>query len=230
MPTSPVTESWSSITEWLEEHVPSAVEHLQPPASFGAISSLRAGIGRRLPNDLLAWVSVNNGFDERGPFGNVLPTLHTPLPLEKMLPRREMRRGTYANQERPGEQQPAGTPSFEWLDGFLPISDTGTDLDLVVDLRDGDLSGCVGEFDAEAGGFNAPYWLSIAEMLADVAQALTHDRPALVDYARRRKAASPYAKASVCWPYVIEAADDDEYDELHWSHVPLHDQTVTAGE
>jgi hypothetical protein len=183
-------------------------------------------MGRRLPSDVLAWVSVNNGFRSRGPFGSLLPTLHTPLPVEKMLPRREMLRGIWVRQERPGEEEPAGTASFEWLDAFLPISDTGTDVDLVVDLRDGELSGCVGEFDAEAGGLGTPYWMSVAEMLADIAQALTQDRPALVDYARRRQAASPYTKASVYWPSVIEAADDDEYDELRWFRVPLDDQRV----
>jgi cell wall assembly regulator SMI1 len=217
-----VAESWTSITGWLEAHVPEAIEYLQPPAPFGAISSLRAGMGRRLPSDLLAWLGLNNGFKHRGPFGNLLPSLHTPLPVEKMLPRREMLRSISARCARPGEQEPAGTYSQQWLDGFLPISDTGTDVDLIVDLRDGELNGCVGEFSSDRG-FGSPYWMSIGEMLADVADALTLDRPALVGYARRQQAASPNAKGSVRRPYLI---NDEDEAELHWSHVDLDDQMV----
>ena len=130
---------------------------------------------------------------------------------------RDIRAGIYPDQPLPGEQQPAGTPSRPWLDAFLPISDTGTDVDLVVDLRDGELNGCVGQYDAEAGGFTAPYWMSVGEMLADIADVLTLGRPAQVDYARRKRAASPWSKAYVVEPYLI----DDE--ELHWSHIPLED-------
>ncbi|HET6987214.1 MAG TPA: hypothetical protein VFI00_11390, partial [Kribbella sp.] len=114
-----------------------------------------------------------------------------------------------------------------WLDGFLPISDTGTDVDLVVDLRDGELNGCVGEFSSD-GGLESPYWMSIREMLADVADALTLDRPALVGYARRQQAASPYAKGSVRWPYLID--DEDDANELRWSIVDVDDQRVMGAE
>jgi len=214
-----VAESWGTITGWLAKNLPSAIEYLQPPVSWSAISALRAGMGRRLPSDLVAWLTLNNGFKHRGPFGHLIPTLHTPLPCEKMLPQRQMMRdvqaGLYSDHPLPDEQQPAGTPSVAWLDGFLPISDTGTDLDLVVDLRDGELNGCVGEFDNESGGFGAPYWMSIADMLADVADALTLGRAAQQAYARRMHATSPWTKAKAVEPYLIDG------EELHWSFVDL---------
>jgi cell wall assembly regulator SMI1 len=167
-----VQESWNDIVEWLREYVPSAVDVLQPPASFGSISALRSGMGRRLPGDFVGWFRMNNGLAHRGNFGNLLPTLHTPLPCEKMLPRREILRGVWSTMPRPGEQDQAGQNSLAWLDDFLPIADSGTDVQLFLDLRDGDQFGCVGEFSAESGGFTAPIWRSTAHMLAEVAGVL----------------------------------------------------------
>jgi hypothetical protein len=157
-------------------------------------------MGRRLPADLLAWLNINNGIQRRGGFGNILPTLHTPLPCEEMLPRRDKLRSIYAGLPRPGEVEPAGAKSVEWLDLFLPISDSGTDVELFVDLRDGDLYGCVGQFDADGDGFRASRWSSAAAMLADVADALTLGRPALSDYAERTS--SPWSRVPAQVPYV----------------------------
>jgi hypothetical protein len=125
-----VAESWALIVGWLEQNLPTAFEVLQPPAPWSAVSAVREGMGRRLPSDLLAWLNLNNGIKRRGGFGNILPTLHTPLPCEEMLPRREMLRSIYADLPRPGELEPAGTRSSEWLSSFLPISDAGTDVEL----------------------------------------------------------------------------------------------------
>jgi cell wall assembly regulator SMI1 len=203
-----VAESWASIVGWLERNLPAALEVLQPPAPWSAVSAVREGMGRRLPSDLLAWLNINNGIKRRGDFGNILPILHTPLPCEEMLPRREMLRGIYADVPRPGELELAGTKSVEWLDSFLPISDAGTDVELFVDLRDGDLHGCVGQFDAPAGGFWAPYWTSTADMLADVADALTLGRPALHAYADRTS--TPWSRVPAWVPYLDEG-------RLRWS-------------
>lgn len=114
-----VAESWASIVGWLEQNLPTAFEVLQPPAPWSAVSAVREGMGRRLPSDLLAWLNLNNGIKRRGGFGNILPTLHTPLPCEEMVPRREMLRSIYADLPRPGELEPAGTSSSEWLNFLL---------------------------------------------------------------------------------------------------------------
>ncbi|MEI8409058.1 MULTISPECIES: SMI1/KNR4 family protein [unclassified Kribbella] len=217
-----VAESWATITDWLAEHLPGEYERLQPPAPWSSISAVRAGMGRRLPSDLLAWLNLNNGIKPRGGFGNILPVFYTPMMCEEMLGRREMLRGICADSARPGEQQPAGTRTFEWLDGFLPIGDAGTDVELFVDLRDGDLYGCVGQYDAPAGGFSTPRWMSITEMLADVADALILDQPALQDYARRNHAADPWSPAPRAWhPYL----DDGR---LRWNLVELDEQGMTG--
>ena len=204
----PVAESWGLIVEWLQSHVPAAFGCLQPPAPWSAVSAVRSGVGRRLPNDLLAWMNMNNGFRPRGGFGRILPVLHTPLPSEEMLPRRDRLRSIYAKRPRPGELELAGSKSEEWLDAFLPISDSGTDVELFVDLRDGDLYGCIGEFSAEMGGFGAPRWKNTADMLADVADALTLGLPALQAYSDG--APTPGSRLPPQVAYV-----DDE--RLYWS-------------
>ena len=148
-------------------------------------------MGRRLPSDLIAWLKLNDGFEPGGGFGNIIPVLYTPMPCAAMLRRHEMLGRIFTDRDRPGEQQPAGTRSFEWLDAFLPIGDAGTDVELFVDLRDGDLHGCIGSYDAPGGGFELPKWFSVTEMLSDVADALTLDQPALQDHGRRSHAAAP---------------------------------------
>lgn len=208
-----VAESWASIVGWLEQNLPTAFEVLQPPAPWSAVSAVREGMGRRLPSDLLAWLNLNNGIKHRGGFGNILPTLHTPLPCEEMLPRREMLRRIYADLPRPGELELAGTRSSEWLNFFLSISDSGTDVELFVDLREGDLYGSVGQFDAEMGGFWVPRWTSTVDMLSDVADALNLGRPALQAYAERASTAWSRVPAEV--PYVDEG-------RLRWT--PVTDQ------
>lgn len=191
-----VATSWQRIIGWLEEHLPYAVAQLQLPASAAEISVLRARMGRRLPSDLIAWLNLNNGFDPMAGFGHLIPFLYTPMPIDRMLKHREMMLNVRAliggEPERPAEAEPAGKAAFEWLDAFLPIGDAGTDTHLVVDLREGDRHGSVGSFDYEGGGYSGAKWFSVAEMLADVAAALTHGRPALQEYARRTHAATPF--------------------------------------
>ena len=209
----PVAESWPSIVAWLEQHLPHALEHLQPSAALREISALRAAMDRRLPSDLIAWLMLNNGFDRLAAFGSLIPVLYTPMTIERMLSRREMLRGIYSEWDRPAEAEPAGTGSLAWLDSFLPIGDAGTDSELVVDLREGDLHGSVGTFDAEGGGFTGPRWFTVAEMLADVADALILNQPALQEHGHRYHAASGFPPRA--WtPYL-----DENY--LHWSLVNL---------
>jgi cell wall assembly regulator SMI1 len=212
-----VADSWASIVGWLEEHLPTALEAVQAPAQWSAVSAVQMDIGRRLPSDLLSWLNLTNGFKHRGDFGSLLPTLHTPLPCERMLSRRALLCSISTDRARPGELEPAGSKSNEWLDSFLPISDTGTDLDLFVDLRDGDLYGCIGQFDAEAGGFGVSRWLSTADMLSDVADALTQGRPALQGYAER--ASTPWSRVFGHLPHVEEG-------QLFWASAKWSEQAT----
>ncbi len=88
----------------------------------------------------------------------------------------------YGSGPWPGESQPAGHRTTDWLDSFLPIADAADAGLVYVDLRDGDQFGCVVEWYAEGGEASAPWWGSVGEMLDDVAQALNDGRPALQTY------------------------------------------------
>jgi cell wall assembly regulator SMI1 len=191
-----VAESWDSIVNWLREHLPHALDHLQPPATQSEISTLSSAMNRRLPGDLIAWLRLNNGFGWQANFGSLLPVLYVPMEIDRMLRRREMMQRIWASiaPDRPSaaEQAPAGTSAFEWLDAFLPIGDAGTDCELVVDLRDGEHFGCVTNYDAQSGGADLPGWFSITEMLNDVADALTLGQPALQDHGRRYHASGAF--------------------------------------
>lgn len=160
--------------------MPGAFEKLEPASE----SAVREAAERLLPGDLVAWLEISNGFAELGTFGNLIPVLHNPIPFQGMLSSRDQLRRSYADWPKPGSDLPAGSSSREWLDEFLPIADSGTDVWLFVDLRPGELFGCVGQFESE-DGCASPRWSSVAAMLADVAEALTDGRPALRDFANR---------------------------------------------
>jgi hypothetical protein len=196
------------------------MDHLQPPASWSEISALRTVVGRRLPSDLIAWLTLNNGFGWQADFGRLIPFLYVPMGTDRMVRDREMLRevtsSVFPNRDVAAEQEPAGTRSFEWLDAFLPIGDAGTDCTLFVDLREGDRHGCVGTFDYQSSGFSTPEWFSITEMLADVADALTLNQPALQDHGRRTHAATPFPTQP---PYGWTPYIDD--GRLRWTLVEL---------
>ncbi|MEV5968361.1 SMI1/KNR4 family protein [Kribbella sp. NPDC051952] len=212
-----VAESWILISGWLEERIPGALEHLQPPASADSVAAVRAAMGCELPDDLLAWLRIADGFGQRGSFGYLLPYLFNPLPCADMLREREMWRSVYADSERPEQTEPAGAWSTNWLDQFLPIGDAGTDISLYVDLRKGELFGSVGEFDSESGT-DLTQWMSVAGMFADVADALTLEQPALLDLANRRRTSQPWSTTAAWTPYLDEG-------RLRWNSLNLDDQT-----
>jgi hypothetical protein len=149
---------------------------------------------------LLAWLNVSNGFTGRGAFGYIMPVLHVPIPIREMLAERDRLRALYEPPLQDSPRQETVTTPDVWPGAFLPISDSGTDVELVVDLRDGDSYGSVGQFDPEGGGLDAPLWPSTSRMLADVADALTLGRPALLDYAREHS--FPWSPVSPWEPYV----------------------------
>ncbi len=78
------------------------------------------------------------------------------------------------------DTEPAGTRAFLFLPSWVPIADdTGGDL-LFVDLRPGDLHGCVGRWWND-DGFHGPdygthFWTSVAHMAQSIADALEAGR------------------------------------------------------
>lgn len=196
-----VEESWNLITGWLAQHLPAAHAALEPPASPAELAAVADAMGRPLPEDLVSWLKLCNGIRRENGSVNLLPVFYTPMPCDEMLGRRRMLRKVFADQDRDAEHDPAGSYSFDWLDAFLPIGDAGTDIELFVDLRDGDLFGCIGEI-ASDGEYVRPYWPSTTAMLSDVAEAFAFNRPVRLDYGTRIVEHLPYLQENwIRWSF-----------------------------
>lgn len=68
------------------------------------------------------------------------------------------------------DTEPAGTQAFAFLDGFVPIAGDDEDY-LVVDVRAGDLHGCVTVYHRE-GDSPGALWVSVSAMLSDLADSI----------------------------------------------------------
>jgi cell wall assembly regulator SMI1 len=207
-----VATSWPRIVGWLTANHPATAALVNPPATAVDIRYLQAAINRPLPADLVELLELANGTEHRAVRGSLIPTLYNLVPVMDMLSIRQMQqrieRDIFGPGPRPGDREPAGSPTSDWLDSFLPIADAADAGLLYVDLRDGDQFGCVWEWYAEGGMALAPWWSSVGEMIDDVACALVEGRPALQAYANG--AARPAERLSAQLAEV-----DDGY--LRWS-------------
>ncbi|TDW18971.1 SMI1/KNR4 family protein [Kribbella kalugense] len=207
-----VARSWSRIVDWLAANHPTTAALVNPPATAVDIRYLQAAINRPLPADLVELLELANGTEHRAVRGSLIPTLYNLVPVMDMLSIRQMlqeiERRIVGSGPRRGDSEPAGSPTTDWLDTFLPIADAADAGLLYVDLRDGDQFGCVWEWYAEGGGASAPWWASVGEMIDDVASALTEGRPALQAYAN-----------GAVWPAQRHSPQLAEVDEgyLRWS-------------
>ncbi|TDU87428.1 cell wall assembly regulator SMI1 [Kribbella voronezhensis] len=181
-----VSTSWPRIAGWLAAHHPTTATLINPPATAVDLRYLEAAVNRPLPADLVELLELANGTEHRAVRGSLIPTLYNLVPVKDMLSNRQMlqkiQRHIHGSGPWPGDGQPAGRPTTDWLDSFLPIAVAGDAGLLYVDLRDGDQFGCVWEWYAEGGGASAPWWNGVGEMLDDVAGAFVDRRPALQSY------------------------------------------------
>jgi cell wall assembly regulator SMI1 len=206
-----VATSWAAILGWLAAHHPATAALINPPATAVDLRYLEATINRPLPADLVELLELADGTEHRAVEGSLIPTLYNLVPVKDMLSTREMlqkiQHQINGSGPWPGDSDPAGRSTMDWLDSFLPIAaaaDTGL---LYVDLRDGDQFGCVWQWYPEGGAASAPWWGSVGEMLDDVAGALVDGRPALQAYA-----------AGAVWPEKRLSNQLAEVDEgwLRW--------------
>ncbi|MFI5712154.1 SMI1/KNR4 family protein [Kribbella sp. NPDC051620] len=210
-----VAVSWARITGWLAVNHPAMAAMINPPATAVDLRYLQAAVNRPLPGDLVELLELANGTEHRAVRGSLIPTLYNLVPVMEMLSRRQMeqeiQRRVYGAGPRAGEGEPAGRPTTEWLDSFLPIADAWDAGLLYVDLRDGERFGCVWEWYPEGGMESAPWWSGVGQMLEEIAGALVDGRPALRAYA---SGAVPPEKRL---PPQLAGVDDGY---LRWSSVP----------
>ncbi|TWD79642.1 cell wall assembly regulator SMI1 [Kribbella amoyensis] len=209
---STVTQSWSQIVTWLEQNAPATAALINPPADPKTIRWLETAIGYSLPPDLSEYLRQADGTRHRWVQGRLVPTLYNLVPCEDMLDIHKMWIKISGRGPHLGDADPAGTLSTEWLGAFLPIGESGTSVKLFVDLRPGDLHGCVGEYSPEDGGFHSvPWWPSVGVMLEDLAEAMVNRRPACQEYATATTTA--WSKPR---PY-LPTVEEDGY--LRWDRV-----------
>jgi cell wall assembly regulator SMI1 len=178
---APVRESWARIVDWLGRSAPGTAAQIGPPATGEAVGEVARVAGRELPGDLAQWWQLIDGAGDQ-----LIPPAHVPLTIADAL---EIRRYWLDLHIRLGESIVdgyAGAPSRGFQSAFMPIAAGCAGRYLFVDLRDGPLHGCVAEWDQATSFDDAIHWPSVADMLVDVADALTYGVPALTFHAAGR--------------------------------------------
>ncbi|WP_433788772.1 SMI1/KNR4 family protein [Actinoplanes sp. CA-252034] len=162
-------QSWTRIVRWLSMNVSWAMPAIAPPASPQAIADAEREIGVRLPEDLKQWWLLADGMTS---MVFCLPPECQPLSIADSLEdRRRHLDGWRAMGELTSSDDLAGEMSLPFLDLFLPIGIDGCGGYLYVDLRKGDLRGCVGWCNGEEH-HDRVEWGSTAHLLAATAEAM----------------------------------------------------------
>ncbi|MFI6095771.1 SMI1/KNR4 family protein [Lentzea sp. NPDC051213] len=167
--TEPVEVSWERISTWLRMNAPRTRASVAAPSS--EVDDQLTRFPLPLPHSLAIWWRLTGGAGH----SDLLPPFYAPLSAEEALAAYEGLRTDPVLDE----EEEAGSRSGVFLPEFLPIAAAGTGDFLFVDLRTGDARGCVRDWARDDGSLGVTRWQGVAEMLADVADALVHDRPAL---------------------------------------------------
>ncbi|TQJ92296.1 cell wall assembly regulator SMI1 [Streptomyces sp. SLBN-31] len=184
---------WNRIEHWLARNAPAYHARLNPPADPTSLRRAERETGRPLPDGLTAWWCAADGVSPaRTPDGHtpfrLLPYGCDPYPVAEALARRELHlRSLYdtvpppladsleewmarCGEDRAGTYYPQDATPL-WLPQWLPVAGDGMGGGLFVDLRAGDLYGCVVRHGTASHGAE-PSWPDIESLLACVADRL----------------------------------------------------------
>ena len=156
---------------------------LHGPVDEAALVAVQQELGQVWPDDLLAWLRVSDGAD-RSTAASIIPWGFMPMPVERIGQNWRMmtsisREVSEAEELAAMEAEPAGSRASFFLSAWVPIAENGGGGMLFVDLRPGELQGCVGRFWED--GFHGPhygvhFWTSVAQMAQTLADALEAGR------------------------------------------------------
>lgn len=175
-----VDESWAVLVAGLERYWPNVLARIRPPASPGDLRLAEETMGCPLPADLVRWWRLSDGMNG---FAGLIPQSHTPFSVQEALGDRRvwLEVSAHADRYEPDDLDeclaaPAGTGCSGWfLPQWLPIAGDGSGGTLFVDLRFGHAHGCVSRM--TTGWSSSPaLWTGVDAMLAEVAEAVRHDR------------------------------------------------------
>lgn len=167
-----VTDLWTEILVWLRQYAPTTAAALRPPVPHPDLDALEKEFEVEFPSDLRQWWACCGGTDG-DVLADVLPPFYTPYGAIDALEAWHGHRTTWKAQwARPSCDYYAGSAGSSFHPAWIPIAGDGFADELVVDLRPGPLSGCVLEWEQEAGRVQRPEWRGLSAMLADVHRAL----------------------------------------------------------
>ncbi|AHI01379.1 hypothetical protein GCM10010174_10210 [Kutzneria viridogrisea] len=167
-----VADAWGRIVRWLSFYAPTTGSLLRSMADREDVVILEQEIGTELPDALIEWWSVCGG-TEQSAFAEVIPPFYTPHGPQAALDAWRVQRKLWADTwDTPDCGVEAGSPGRSFHPLWVPFAFDGLGDALVIDLRPGELRGCVLEWDHELSQAREPEWTSIGEMLDQVATAL----------------------------------------------------------
>ena len=175
--------AWRRVVAWCADRAPATAAALHGPAGEAALAAVQRDLEQIWPDDLLCWLRVSDGADRTSVAG-VIPWGFVPSQIGRI--RTDWRMMTDISREvgesddlTVMERQAAGSRASHFLSSWVPIADDGGGDRLFVDLRPGELHGCVGRFWED--GFHGPdygvhFWASVAHMAETLADALETGR------------------------------------------------------
>lgn len=206
------SEAWRRVVAWCAERAPVTAAAFHGPVDEAALAAVQQDLGQVWPDDLVAWLRVSDGAD-RSTAASIIPWGFMPSPIERIGENWRMmtdisREVGEADDLAVMEAQPAGSRASLFLSGWVPIADDGGGDHLFVDLRPGELHGCVCRFWED--GFHGPdygvhFWSNVAHMAESLADALAAGRWAL-DHSGEQDMVPTITDGALTW----EDADDEE--------------------
>jgi cell wall assembly regulator SMI1 len=214
------SEAWRRVVAWCAEQAPRTAAALHGPAHEAALITVQQELGQVWPDDLLAWLRVSDGADG-SPAASIIPWGFVPMPIDRIGTNWRMmtdisREVGDAEDLAAMEGEPAGSRASHFLSAWVPVAGDGCGDMLFVDLRPGELYGCVGRFWED--GFHGPeygvhFWTSVGQMAQTLAEALEAGRWAPDDTGEQDK-------VPVVTDGVLEWEDPDDWETLSWTPDP----------
>jgi cell wall assembly regulator SMI1 len=176
--------AWRRVVAWCAERAPVTAAALHGPADDDALATVQRDLGQVWPEDLVAWLRVSDGA-ERTIAGSLIPWMFRPSPTDSIRDDWRMLTDIASEVGDPADlvalqAEPAGSRAHLFLRSWVPIADDTGGNWLFVDLRPGELHGCVGRWWHD-DGFHGPdygvhFWASVADMAQNLADALETGR------------------------------------------------------
>lgn len=172
-----ISETWTQIVRWCADNAPATAGEIAAPAGPAALADAERATGLKWPEELRVWYSLQDGIWSARNESAVLPPLFNPLSLSLLVETYQrncelaVQYAVDAAELAVQEAEPAGELVGDWLTSFLPFGQSALGSDLFVDLRFGELHGCVRESHDE--GVTDPVCGSVSELLENVLAAMT---------------------------------------------------------